>query len=311
MAISNEELLAILKAHIDTSVPAGIAGAQDAEEFIDLAVDQTAVLRSIRVETGIRSAFNLDNMALGEPVTVKATESTAPDPADVVAVTRTRKVLQPQEIIAAFDVSFSFLRKNIERSRVNERLNRIFAKRFGKDIVLMAFMGDTSNIGSTRTDKALKAIDGFVTQALTDPEAHAYTIPASPEYNTTVFPAMLELLPKDYRDQRDELGFFVSAAVYDAYAREIGSRATALGDMLLAGPWKENLSYMGVKLYPVYGLDDGHILLTLRENLVVGFGQELTVGRDVLNRERLLKVTLTAEVDAKYVVGDAVVIGTA
>ncbi|HET6567937.1 MAG TPA: hypothetical protein VFG50_08225, partial [Rhodothermales bacterium] len=96
-----------------------------------------------------------------------------------------------------------------------------------------------------------------------------------------------------------------------AYAREIGNRATALGDMLLAGPWKENLSYMGVKLYPVYGLDDGRILLTLRENLVVGFGQELTVGRDVLNRERLLKVTLTAEIDAKYVTGDALVLGAA
>lgn len=309
MAITNEELLDMLKAQIDTSIPAGVAGAQDAEEFIDLAVDQTAVLQAIRTETNIRSAFNLDNMALGEPVTVGATQGTAPDEADVIAVTRTRKVLQPQEVIAAFDVSFSFLRKNIEGSRVNERLNRIFARRFGKDVVLMAFMGDTSNIGTTRTDKALKVIDGFVTQALTDPEAHTYTIPASPDYNSTVFPSMLEALPKDYRDQRDELGFFVSAAVYDAYAREIGSRATALGDMLLAGPWKENLSYMGVKLYPVYGLDDGRILLTLRENLVVGFGQELTVGRDVLNRERLLKVTLTAEVDAKYVVGDAVVLG--
>ena len=308
--MSNEELIEVLKAHIDTSDPSGIASAQDAEEFIDLAVEQTQVLGMIRVETGIRSAFNLDNMALGEPVTVKATEGTAPDPADVVAVTRTRKALTPQEVIAAFDVTFSFLRKNIERGRVNETLNRIFAKRFGKDIVLMAFMGDTSNIGSTRTDKALKAIDGFVTQASTDPAVHSYTIPASPNYSTTVFPSMLGLLPKDYRDQREDLAFFVSADVYDAYAAEIGSRATALGDMLLAGPWSQNLSFMGVKLIPVFGLDTGNILLTLKENLVVGFGQELTVGRDIDNRERLLKVTLTAEVDAKYVVGDALVIGT-
>lgn len=310
MAVTNEELLDILKAQIDTSASAGIASPQDAEAFVDLAIEQTAILREIRTETGIRTSFNLDALGLGEPVIVGAAEGAVPDPSDVIAVTRTRKVLQPKEIIAAFDVTFSFLRKNIEQNRVNERLNQIFAKRFGKDIVMMAFMGDSSNVGSTRTDKALKILDGFVTQALTDPGAHAYTIPASPVYNETVFPGMLGLLPKDYRDQREELGYFVSADVYDSYAKEIGSRATALGDMLLAGPWRENLSYLGIKLYPVFGLSTDTILLTLKENLVIGFGQELSIGRDVDNRARLLKVTMTADVDVKYIEGDAMVIGT-
>ena len=120
---------------------------------------------------------------------------------------------------------------------------------------------------------------------------------------------MLQAMPKDYKDDRDELGFFVSANVYDAYAMEIGSRATALGDMLLAGPWQRNLSYLGIRLYPVFGLGDGKIILTPQENLAVGFGQDMTQESERKPRRRTVEVTITAELDAKYSVSDAVVLG--
>ena len=307
--MTNDELLEVLKAQIDTTATAGISAPQDAEEFIDLSVEQTPILQEIHVETGIRSAFNLDSLSLGEPVITAGTEGTAPAIADVVAAARTRKVLQPKEVVAAFDVTLSFLRKNIERERANETLNRLFAKRFGKDLVLVLFSGDTSLPADTRTNKARRILDGFVKQAQADPAVHDYVIGANPSYHETVFPGLLNLLPKDYRDARDELGFFVSANVYDRYAQEIGSRATALGDMILAGPWGRNLSFMGVRLYPVFGLDDNRMLLTPKQNLCVGFGSEMTVGRDVYHRERLVKVTLTADVDARYIAGDALVLG--
>lgn len=307
--LSNEELLDVLKAQIDTTASQGIASTQDAEEFIDLSVEQSQILQTIHVETGIRTGFNLDALNLGEPVIVAGAEGAAPADEDVVAVQRARKTLQPVEVIAAFDVTFSFLRRNIRRERVNESLNRIFAKRFGKDVVLLTFCGDTTLAPDTRTNKARRILDGFIKTAEVDPTVNNYVIGPAPVYNSEVFPGMMALLPKDYRDQREELGFFLSASVYDLYAAEIGSRATALGDMILAGPWGRNLSYMGVTLYPVYGMPDNRILLTLKENLVVGFGREMTVGRDVDNRSRLLKVTITADVDAKYVEGSAVVLG--
>ena len=147
MSMTNQELVRVLKAQIDTTAVAGLSSPEEAEQFVDLAVDQTDVLDMIRVETGIRSSMNLDSLELGEPVIVSATEGAAPASQDVVAAGRTRKTLNPEEVIAAYDVTFSFLRKNIERSMVNRTLNEIFAKRFGKDLVLMAFNGDTS-IGS-------------------------------------------------------------------------------------------------------------------------------------------------------------------
>ena len=99
--------------------------------------------------------------------------------------------------------------------------------------------------------------------------------------------------------------------MYDRYANEIGSRPTTAGDAVLVGSWQNGLMFNGVKLVAVFGQATKHVVLTLGENLVMGFGQEMTVGKDVDNRARLLKVTLTAEVDVNYAVGDALVLGIA
>ncbi|MCH7566766.1 MAG: hypothetical protein IH787_03785 [Nitrospirae bacterium] len=315
-----KEMVAIVKAQIDTSITAGTVSAQDASEFIDLSREQTQILDVIRVETGIRKSLNLDTLTLGEPVIIAGVEGTEPAAGDVVAAGRSRATLTPIEILAAFDVTYSWLRKAIThaargiseeegRRRAMQALNKLFAKRFGKDVVMIAFNGDTALPDDTRTNKALRVLDGFIVQMQADATVQDYTIPGSPSYNSQVFPAMLNAMPKDYKDDRDELGFFVSANVYDGYAMEIGSRATALGDMLLAGPWQRNLSYLGIKLYPVFGLADGKIILTPQENLAVGFGQDMTQESERKPRARKVEVTITAELDAKYAVGDAVVLG--
>ncbi len=307
--MTNEQLVDVLKATVDTSSPGGLASPQDAAAFIDLARDQTAVLSELRIETGIRTSFNLDSIALGEPVTVAGSEGVAPPAADVTAPTRTRKVLQPKQVVAAFDVSFSFLRKNIEGESVNDTLNALFAKRFGKDMVMLAMGGNTTLPNGTRTEKLLRITDGVIRLALADAAVHDYVIPANPSYTTQVFPAMVQALPKDYRDSREDLRFFVSADVYDAYADEIGSRPTTAGDAILVGSWERGLSFKGIKLIPVFGQPTNRIILTPRENIAIGFGNEMTVGRDIDNRARLLKVTIQADVDVNYAVGDALVLG--
>ena len=318
--MTTEQLFEILKAQIDTATVPGLVSSQDVEEFIDLTRDQTAILQEIRVESDIRKSLNLDTLTLGEPVVIAGQEGTEPAAGDVVAAGHSRAVLTPLEILAAFDVTYSWLRKAITHAargvseqegwnRAIQALNDLFAKRFGKDVVMIAFNGDTALPNDTRTNKALRVLDGFVKQAQADVDVHDVVIPANPSYNTQVFPAMLQALPKDYRDERDELGFFVSANVYDSYAMEIGSRATALGDMLLAGPWQRNLSYLGITLYPVFRLGDGKILLTPKENLAVGFGQEMTNESERKPRARKVEVTITAEMDVKYALGDALVLG--
>ena len=308
--MSNEELVDVLKATIDTTTPGGLASPQDADAFVDLTREQTAVMQEIRIETGIRTTFNIDTLNLGEPVTMAATEGVSPAAVDVIAPTRDRRVLTPKEVVAAFDVSFSFLRRNIRGEQANDDLNKLFAKRFGKDLVMLLTGGDVALANTTRTNKLLRILDGLVKRATADAAVRQYAIPANPSYSTQVFPAMIALLPKDYRDDRNDLRFFVSADVYDRYANEIGSRPTTAGDAILVGSWEKGLSFNGIKLIPVFGQATSKIVLTSGDNLALGFGQEMTVGRDIDNRERLLKVTLTADVDVNYAVSDALVLAS-
>lgn len=305
--LTNEQFIDLLKANITTAL-GGQASAQDANEFIDLAVEQTQVLGKIRVETGIKTSMNLDSIELGEPAMVAGTEGTAPVSGDIVTPTINRKSLQPVEVLNAFNVSFSFLRQNIEGQRVNETLNRIFAKRFGKDTVLVAFNGDTDNAGTSRTDKALQCLDGYYKQFASDSNIHEYTV-ASTDYLKSVFPGMLEELPKDYKDDREMLGLFVSPDVAEAYGQQVGLRETVFGDQVMT-----TLVYprfRGIEIIPVYGNDDSQMILTPKKNLAIGYGLEMTIGRDIYYRTRLIEVTITAEFDAKYAVSDAIVYGHA
>jgi len=304
--LTNEDLLQILKAQIATSV-GGQASAQDAQAFIDLSVEQIAVLNMIRTETNIVTSRNLDSLDLGDPAMVAATEGTDPDSADVVAPTINRATLTPTEVLLAYDVTFDFLRKNIEGEMVNDSLNKLFAKRFGKDLVILAFNGDTSLGATSRLNKCKRILDGYYVQAAADASVHDYTISGN-DYLGTIFPGMLAEMPKDYKDDRGQLAYFVSPDVYEEYAMQIGERVTALGDAILFGD--KPLYFRNIQIVPVYQNPDGKILLTIKNNLAVGYGQNMTIGRDIYNRTRTVEVTITASVDAKYAVSDAVVLGS-
>lgn len=305
--MTNQELVQFVKALIGTGDGSGLAAPQEAAEFVDLSRDQSYVLKEIRVESGIRMSFMLDSLNLTEPAISLATEGALPADADVIAIGRQRRPLTPVEFILPYDITYDFLRRAIGKGRAEEQINVSFAKRFAKDVLLVAFTGDTTLTGTTRTDKARKITNGFFKRAAADARARVYDLPASPSYNSVVFPQMLSQLPKDYQDEREALRFFVSMGVYNLYADEIGQRNTALGDSVLFGDWSKGLFYQGIKLLPVPGLNNDQILLTLAENLAVGFGHYMTVGRQLQERKRVIEYTLTGGMDANYVEGDALV----
>jgi hypothetical protein len=318
MPQSNKELLQITKDLIDTNV-GGMVEPADAEEFIDLAVDQTDVLAIISVMTSIRKKQNVDTISIGEPVIRKRTEGQDTADEDISDVNSDRKTLDPVEFSAYFDVTFQWLRRNImgDLNRENwdralQKLNDLFAKRIGKDAVLVLFSGDTSNSGTTAKDKALKLFDGFVTLAEADSTVHDYTIPADPTWagSGAVFSEMIKLLPKDYRDERDQLAFFVSNNVLDDYEDEIADRETAAADAVMFGSSEVN-TYKRIKIIPVYGFPDDTVILTLTANLYAGWGVQMETFNEVKPRKKggCIEVTINSELDAAYAVGDALVLG--
>ncbi|GAB5520333.1 MAG: hypothetical protein RhofKO_25840 [Rhodothermales bacterium] len=284
---------------------------EDAGEFIDLSIAQNEILQQLRTETGIATSFYLDSIALGEPVLQAAVESDLATNGftDTTKPALARKPLQPLDMIAAFDVTYSMLRKNIERDRLNETLNMLFAKRIGKDTVMIAFSGDTATAGTSRTAKALKQLDGFIKQAESSAAVHDVTIPANPTYSGDggVLANMIDALPDDYAQDPDELGFFCSWGVARKYLREIEARATAIGDRAITDGAK--FPYEGIRLYPVYKMSTDRIILTPKENLAIGWGYNLSVESQRQPRKQLIETTMTLAMDAKIAVDDAVVLG--
>lgn len=310
--LSNEELLETLKKATLLTTTGGLASAQDAEEFIDLSVDQTPVLGAMRVETSIRSSLNIDSLEIGEPSMMTDTEATEPAAGDIISPAVPRKTLTPKPVRADYDVSLKWLRRNIVGEQANAQLNTLFAKRWGKDSVQLAFNGDTSTSPVTsRTDKLLVVLDGFIVAALADATVNDYTIPATPTYSGKggVFNSMLGLLPKDYRDERELLNFFCSQTVLDDYLDELGERNTALGDtVLLRG---EKTPYKGIVIHGTYKMPDDKIILTPGRNLSVGYGEEMNVHTFINGRKGVWEVTIRGDIDVKHISGDALVLGSA
>jgi len=309
--MTNQEIMALLeKAAITTSVATTVS-AEDAREFIDLSKEQLSILQKLRVETGIVTGRKLDNIELGEPVTHEDTENTDPAAAEIIAPTFNPKTLTPVKVRVDYDVTFDTIRENIEGQNINTTLNRVFSKRHGKDVVMMAFRGDTTLADTTRTNKALRAFNGFNVQAAASSDVHKVDLTGetdSTDLLGEVFPDMRDAVPTDYQDP-ENLVYLVSFARYWHYRDQIGERATSAGDNALIG--SQPITFNGIPVIPVFGQVDGYLYLTPMKNLAIGWGREMEVGRDVYNRAGRIEVTMRTSVDAKIAVDDALVVAYA
>lgn len=318
--ISNDQLLQLVeKAEIDTAA-GGLVNPDQVDEFISMTVKQNALLQNTRVERNIQKALDIHAIDIGEPVLVAGVEGSEPDDADIHKPDFPKLRLTPVEAKAAFDITYSWLRQNIAakagdgvtniEQTANETLNAEYAKRVGKDLHILAFQGDDSNTGTTRKDKTIQITDGYTVQALADGDVHDYTIPASPTYSGAgnVFSEMLSDLPKDYRDDRSILAYYVSQNVLDAYEDEIANRQTTAADDVLFGN-REVSRYKRIAIIPIYNLPDDTIILTIKRNLCVGFGREMRMYQQAYHRKGVLEVTIYLDIDVGFLLGDALVLG--
>lgn len=303
--MTNEEIAQLISKGIVLNT-GGIVNPREAQEFVDMTVDQTALLREIRVETGIIKSLDINNITIGSPVLRKGVELQAAVTTDP---SFPKLTLTPVEATAAFDISYSWLRKNVRRESANEDLNRVYAKRVGKDMIILLHSGDITTSGSTPALELLKIFDGWLTRIDDDNTVHDVVIGSSDTFagGGGIFDKMLKKMPKDYRDAREDLIYLVSQADADAYEAEIEKRETNRGDEAMLDGVR-NLRFRGIKVMPVFGYPSAKPILTLKENLVAGFGQEITVYQQNFHRQRKVEVTMTLEIDGGYLLGDAIVI---
>lgn len=309
MPLSNEELDALVKKSLTTST-GGLLSPEQTQEFLDLVVDQTPVLQQMRVETGIVNRLQIDGIEFGEPMIIAGQEGVAPAGGDVVAPSIPRLDLNPVEVVAAVDISYDWLRKNIRRESAEQDVNKAIAKRFGMDLINLVFNGDTTLANDTRQNKALRIRDGILKKAAADVNVHDDVIASTPKWGGKdgELSQQLAKIPKQYRDDRAALMHVVSVDTLDAFEDEVAERQTVAADGVLFGN-NAVTQHKRVKLVAPFGFPNNTVLTTLMRNLVIGFGRQMQFYRQEQHRARKLELTIVADIDFGYVFGGAVVLG--
>ena len=326
-----EEILAAIKKAAIATATGGQLTTEQAKAFIDLTVEQNKLLSKIQTVQMQSSTYQLNTIDIANRIMRKAVEGT--DPGFIQGVTITPRELSYIESIIPYDVTFSFLEENIEGQNAESKINQMFAKSFGNNLIDLAINGDTSlaaaitdanadglddTTGLSQNDHSfLIQNDGWLKIARNDAGVHTYTLPADLSTTTwkAIFKNVLKKMPSKWKGNPADLVLLVSPDVETEYRDELGERATPMGDQYTV----ENrmAQYQGINVEPIPfwpGIDTVNypvgpvVVLTKYQNLAAGIGRNMRVGRFVNERKRVVEYTITAKTDFNYVVSDLMVL---
>ncbi|MFO7446219.1 MAG: hypothetical protein R6W90_07615 [Ignavibacteriaceae bacterium] len=320
-----QEILSVIqKAAIATSA-GGQLTTEQAKQFIDLVVGQSDFLKAIQTVQMTSNTYQLNTIDIASRIMRSAAEGQ--DPGFIQGVTITPRTLVYKESILPYDVTFSFLEENIEGENAESKINEMFAKAFGNEILDLAVNGDETLAeaitdttpadglddvtGLSQNDHTfLRQNDGWLQIAKNDSTVHDVILPSSITSWKTEFKRILQVLPNKWKGNPGELAFFVAPDVETEYRDELGERSTALGDVYLTQDRSAQYQGIPVKAIPFWpGGSNPVVMLTKPKNLAVGIGRNIRVGRQIQERKRIIEYTITAKTDFQYVLGDLIVLG--
>ncbi len=298
--MTQEELLAFLrKANIDVNT-GGLMPEESAGKFIDTVIDQSQFLKLVRTEKGIVKQRNLDTIGVSTRLMYKSVEGTDPTSGEIKAISVGQRTLVPVEVSLPYNIGMEWLRKNIAGGAGEDQVNAAFAKQFANDLVDLAFNGDTTGSGF------VAITHGYLKRASLDASTHEVDRSDSEDWKGIVFPALYAALPYKYRTNPDNLILLVNPDCEMEYRQQLADRATGLGDAFLTEG--KRAYYQGIVVEPCFALaTSGQCMLTIKQNLAVGFGRDIEVYRQINPRASLIEYTIKASVDANYVLSDTLV----
>lgn len=274
-----EEIVAQKALTTSTLVNGGLLTAEQADRFITYMFDLTTLtkLRLVRMD---RPKMEIDKIGIGTRVLRKATEMLAVSDAtnfqtDKVTLTTTKLVLP-------WDISRDSYKQNVERSGIEDTVQRLMAIQAGNDFEELCIRGDT-----TSGDPLLNTFDGWLKQATSSTETYQVMFSGS-GLTKAVFSRMLKALPTKYQSRRSELRFYAPVSLVQDYVDTLSDRETQLGDALIAEGARalaHGVPVISVPLlpadltgtYPGASGEHGVVILTFPENFITGILEDIVV----------------------------------
>ena len=306
--MNTEELL---EKAVDTEALAagGLLTTQQTDRYLDLVVDQSAMLQETRVVRMRGPVMELDKIATTGRVSQLKTEGIAPETLAEPAFGKIN--LASVEVITPFEITFEALEDSIEHGNLENTIIEAMSRQTATDLEELAVLGDTDS-----EDPYLQGLDGWRKQATEQVvSADGATLDKS------FLAQMYRALPNQYKRNHRDLRFYFSPAAIQDWNDSFAERPTALGDAALTGAGAP--PYMGVPLVsvPVIPTDLAAVLpyegtgaysfgfLTLRENLIFGVQRRVRIDRqrDVLRGVNVY--VISTRIAVAFEEPEAVVVG--
>ncbi len=306
--MGNEELL---EKAIDTGdlAAGGLLGTQQAEKFIDMAVDQSTMVKEARVVRMRAPVMELDKIATTGRVSQLKAEGVAPESLSEPSFSKV--TMATVDVITPFELTFEALEDSIEGGNLEETVISVMAKQTATDLEELAVLGDTGS-----ADTFLQGLDGW--RVLAD-DGHIVDFEGA-TLDRSGLSAMYKALPDKYKRRHQDLRYFFAPAMVQDWNDTFADRPTVVGDEALTS--RAVPPYMGVPLVSVpviptnltgvQGYESGPKLsfglVTPRENLVFGIHRQVRIDkdRDILRGVNIY--VITTRVAIAYEETDAVVL---
>lgn len=256
----NEELLeqtALQKTTADFSTGAQIEDAQF-ESFMRLVEDSATVLSQVRRLTPTEPSGNIPQLGVGSRLLRSVSEggSTA------------KNTIQSSDVpYATSKVSLPWEQTWEENNELiddpEEEKRQLFANQFGRDLEILASVGDTAN-----ADAFISIEDGWLTLAdggTAPNHDHMDGGTTAQPVNNELFEAMINLMPERYENSQT-LVFLMSSKQKQEYKESLTSRSTSAGDQMLLSA--EEPTPYGYNILSPLGWPDDRAMFTSLQNLV-------------------------------------------
>lgn len=306
MALPNDELLA--KAVFDTGAFGGVGEAplaiEQVGQFIELLTAGQDMLPGVRTVSHTAPKWQESIIDFAGRIAKPGVSGSRLGSGDRSAPTTGLVELNTVLIRAEVPVVDEVYEDNVAGDGIQGSLDRLIADRFGYDLEELFLNGDTAS-----GDAYLAQLDGWKKQALTG----GHTVDASTlgqDYQT-IMRQLINSLPDRHKRRLEAEGvFFVPKRVETLYRDALANRETGLGDMSLTG--NGALTYQGIGIKGVANMaiaaNKSHIMLAHNSNLYAGYQRKMRFETFRDPREGATSFCITARVDAKIAVPDAVAI---
>jgi hypothetical protein len=290
----------------DLVTEGGYLNAEQASEFFEIAIEESVLLKMIKVKPMSGPSYELSKMGFTGRILRGATEGQGLPEGDRSRPDLGRVTLTTVEFIAEVRVPYGAVEDNVAQGTFIPYMMKLMGKAVSRDIEEISIQGDTAS-----ADPVLALMDGFLKQAV----SQVVTV-GQVRLTKSILKQMAQTMPTPFFRDRREMFFITSKNAAIDYADSLSSRATPLGDKMVvehaAAEWG-GIPVIDIPMFPEdqgAGTNETSVLLAQIKNLTVGIQRDIRIetDRDISAREFIIVATI--RFDTKYAHEPAVVKAT-